>query len=390
MDSITDKVRSFVITLLTLVCFVSACTTDTGNSGTGASTPAGTLYVTFTVDNNIATRASLESSDNIQQVSTVFLYIFRGTGQAAECVACEDVGWTRPTGPSAVQYYKVKTQLVPGEDYTLLGVGVDDDALTTYGFPNAVPVGCTLADAKAKLADGMDYDAMASAPIFAGTATATSGEKGFDIQVQVTMIRRVAGILCYLKNIPYRMLYDGNDVQVDRIRLVLHQNQNTSMLLPKPISGTDTGANPSTDDNSRILAEFAMKDTYGNYYKQSTEGNYYEIPAVSTDDFTTIGNSLFRGLFMLPVTNESANATLTLQALDNVGNVLNTWTLRDGATGSVFSILPNHLYSIGIKTSAANMNNEDSPLDLQYNSVIVLVPDFEARYELTDGGMEEY
>lgn len=371
------------------MCCLSACTSGNGNNDANDTSSATELYVSFTVDNALQARSVLESSANIQQVTTVYLYIFRGNDDHAVYVACEDVGWKQPTGSTAMQRYQVMTPLDKGEEYVLLGVGVDGDARTTYGFPNVISEGCKLGEAKAKLSAGKTWKDMEKAPLFAGSETIIAGDTENYGQVTIVMNRRVAGILCYLKNIPYLMQRDGTDVQVDKVRLLLHDKQNTSMLLPKPLTGTDTGSAPSPDDASRILAEFSMKDAGGNYYPQSTEGNYYEIPAVSGAELTTVDNSVFKGLFILPIENATSGATLTLQALDADGNEIYVWTLRDATAGSKFALQPNHLYSIGIKSSADNTGHDDDPLDLQYNSFIVLVPDFEAIYELGDGGMKE-
>lgn len=371
------KITYFGYCLLSLCTFIMAGCSQTADESAAPASGDGQICLQLTVQSELQTRAALENSNNEQQVTDVHLYIFDGASDDATCVASENVGWTQATGKVAPsQQYKIKStdELTQGQDYLLLAVGMDKDSKAAYGLPEAITVGTKLGEANAKLASGKTYKDIATAPVFAGTGMITPGiTTGY---VNIELKRRVAGILCYLDHIPVNIRKpDGtSSAMVKYVQLVLSQHQNTSISLKKK-DVDDYGSEQSTDEDSKVLAEWNIDDMFDNS-TAFIEGNYYSFlyPGSGISDITT---TLFQGLYVFPIQPLTNMTTLTIRVLDVDKNVLNTWELNNGVSTD-YSLKANYIYSIGVKN-----DKEDAPLDLLSDEVI-LVPDYEVVYEVSD------
>lgn len=371
------KITYFGYCLLSLCTFIMAGCSQTADESAAPASGDEQICLQLTVQSELQTRAALENSNNEQQVTDVHLYIFDGASDDATCVASENVGWTQATGKVAPsQQYKIKStdKLTQGQDYLLLAVGMDKDSKAAYGLPEAITVGTKLGEANAKLASGKTYKDIATAPAFAGTGMITPGiTTGY---VNIELKRRVAGILCYLDHIPVNIRKpDGtSSAMVKYVQLVLSQRQNTSISLKKK-DVDDYGSEQSTDEDSKVLAEWNIDDMFDNS-TAFIEGNYYSFlyPGSGISDITT---TLFQGLYVFPIQPLTNMTTLTIRVLDVDKNVLNTWELNNGVSTD-YSLKANYIYSIGVKN-----DKEDAPLDLLSDEVI-LVPDYEVVYEVSD------
>lgn len=359
--------------LLPLFTFMAVGCSNSKEEGVIPPSDTEKVSIQLSIQNELHTRGALETPDNYQQVTDVRLYIFNGTTDDAQCIASEDVVWAQPIGNAASQVYVVKSTLHKGQEYLFLAVGTDKDTNSTYGLPDAITAseteGTPLGQAKAKLANGKSYTDIATAPLFAGSASITPDQDGSG-SAAIQLNRRVAGVLCYLKNIPVNFKQpDGTgSTQVKYIQLVLNQNQNTSICLKKKLAD-DFGSDPSTDPESAVLVEFEINidGTYEFDYAIDNDINSYIL-------YNSDGNpvyDVFQGRFMLPIHQLDNTATLTIQALDRDKNLLHTWTLNNGVT-SIYPLEANNLYSIGTK---------DAPIDLRIDEII-LIPDYEVIYEI--------
>ena len=381
------KITYFGYCLLSLCTFIMAGCSQTADESAAPASSDGQICLQLTVQSELQTRAALENSNNEQQVTDVHLYIFDGASDDATCVASENVGWTQATGKVAPsQQYKIKStdKLTQGQDYLLLAVGMDKDSKAAYGLPEAITVGTKLGEANAKLASGKTYKDIATAPVFAGTGMITPGiTTGY---VNIELKRRVAGILCYLDHIPVNIRKpDGtSSAMVKYVQLVLSQRQNTSISLKKK-DVDDYGSEQSTDEDSKVLAEWFL-DPDASWGEDvsigvSADGNYYEFTTFSAGGSGIIGSesstTLFQGFYALPMRQLANAVTLTIRVLDVDKNVLNTWELNNGISTD-YSLEANYIYSIGVKN-----DKEDAPLDL-LSDEIILVPDYEVIYELSD------
>lgn len=354
------------ITFLSLCTLMTAgCSQDTVE-GNEPSTGNKEIRLLLSVQNEVESRSVLENSEEIQQVDAAQLYIFDGTTEQAKCVDSKDIGWTQPTGGAASQTYTIQADW-GSEEYLLLAVGTDQDARTVYGLPDGIAKGTTLGEAKAKLASGQNYTAIAKAPVFAGSVTAKAGETK-----QITLNRRVAGILLNIKNIPisFKLADDSSSEPVEYIQLVLSKNQNSS--IPLQAAQNVFGSDPV--ENSNVLSSFDLRNDYG---AMPGDGNYYVFEYFKEGaETTTITHSLFQGMFMLPTDRLEGTSTLSIQALDGSKKLLYTWELTNNANRKDYPIEANCLYQIGSKTAT-----EDQPLDLVRNEII-LVPEYEVIFDI--------
>lgn len=143
-----------------ILCLLALATLGACQTGddTNGQEENGQITIKFTAEP--LTRTTLASSDNVQHVKYVQVYVFEGTeadGTEASvvCVASENVGWKQlQPGGTVTQYYTLKQKLDDGKTYTILAVGLDNDksekegAGYAYGLPDAIKQGTTLGDAK--------------------------------------------------------------------------------------------------------------------------------------------------------------------------------------------------------------------------------------------------
>lgn len=118
------------------------------------------------------------------------------------------------------------------------------------------------------------------------------------------------------------------------------------------------------------------------------------IPAAMSADFNAKKGTVFASNFVIPFANQNKN-TLELQLLDNSNTIIKYWTVNlaaaqanvvqiDNSTipnesTSSYSLVRNHLYSIGEKTIAKPSNPEtpgggevEEPEDLFKGQIITL------------------
>ncbi len=353
-----NKIKTFMLLALTALA-VASCSKDDLPGSSGNVTPEGRgIYLSFS--DGADTRSTLQSSEvDYHDVKAVYLYVFEGTDGNATCVYDLNVQWDQEGDISQKQWISV--DLKDNETYTFLAVGVDDKAGEVYGFPKNME-GETLSNVVAAYT-GTDKAAMATAQLFAGyeEATVTDGKA----TVEITLRRKVAGVLAYLKNIPYKV----EDTQVTDLKIKLGRKQHTQMALWSDSDKEQFGTGELADDD-QYLFEQKLDGTY----EPDSEGRYYVIPAktVEKDGVATLENSLLMGAFLLPI-EAGSEPTLTLELWGNkleggtepVYKVLKTYQITND-NETTFSIEENKLYSIGKKLSDASTDG-DKPADLSGN-----------------------
>ena len=315
------------------------------------------------------TRSELHSSEvDYRDVKDVFLYVFRGTGADAECILSEDVDWKGDIS----QEHWISADLT-ADNYTFLAVGVDDNAAEVYGL--TAQYDGTLGNCLAKLAEGKDKSDMATAQVFAGQTTQTVAEEDDVVKVGITLTRKVAGVLVYLRNIPY----DVEGTQVEDLKIKLHKKQHTQMALWKANDKEVYGTGELQNDDQYLFTQ-SMKD-----YTPDKDNRYYDIPA-QTGDVATVQGSLLMGAFLLPIEAMKSNATLELElwgsklegGTSGVYQKLKTYQIvNEGQTS--FPIQENKLYSIGKKLSDDSTEG-DKPADLSGNILTISVEEWCDHY----------
>ena len=253
-------------------------------------------------------------------------------------------------------------------NYTLLCVGLDDRSGETYGLPDALE-NKPLSEAKATLAKGISIDGIAHSELFAGWETFEYVRGGLS-EVEIEMRRRVAGVLCYLKDIPYTLTDNGTyRVTQVRLRLFTNQNHSVSLLRPKEKDALDFGTDRLSDGN--ILARFDLTG-----YGRQGDKNLYEID-VKKGEPSRLPNTILMGAYLLPIRNEktAVDSTLVVDVLGKITNSVNDDpaegaeevvlksfpAVQEEATGDErlqYSIRPNVIYHIGQKSSDDNTDGD--------------------------------
>lgn len=353
-----------------ILCLLALATLGACQTGddTNGQEENGQITIKFTAEP--LTRTTLASSDNVQHVKYVQVYVFEGTEAdgteaSAVCVASENVGWKQlQPGGTVTQYYTLKQKLDDGKTYTILAVGLDNDKSEqegndnsekegsgyAYGLPEAIKVkseteeGTTLGDAKAKLAEGRKAADMNKAELFAGSNTVTV-QPGTNRITEITLKRRVAGVMAYFTNIPS---------DVERIQLKLYDNQYKDVPL---IAQTSNDYGTVQAAGSTVLLDIEVNP---DILKQEE---------VYASDGTVVGTKLpgtvLQGAYMLPMPAPESEYTLTLVQIKSDGkpqqeNKLVLSSPASGGTGiKNFPIEANVFYTIGRKDA-----DHDEPYSL--------------------------
>ena len=326
------------------------------------------------------TRVSLAGSDDLQHVTYVHLYVFQGTeASSARCVASENVMWRAQEGTEAAQYYKLVADLAAG-DYTFLAVGLDNPltadrlpdvskcgAATAYHLPEAivagdgVSTGTLLSEAYAVLADGKTVADIAQAELMAGFATA-SWNSVDDLTVTVELRRRVAGVMCYVTDVP-----EG----VTKIELVGAVAQYSNVPLCKQEEGADFGNAQLGEDTKAILSMPVTEEILA-------------AESMALPDGTVVAKqrgSVYGAVYMLPMPQQTGTFTLRLTSGDG--------TVADRrvkiATGNPapddytydFPVRANWIYTIGSKSA-----NVDEPQGLGGTGDIIVDGNWQADIDI--------
>lgn len=373
----------------------------------------GGITLTLT-SGNMETRTNLTSTAATQNVETVYIALYKGNNENATFVDAQDFVWKESSLTSYEKQTKTLTfdNLEAGAEYILLAVGLDTESKETYGF-NDINIfeskltGKTLAEAKAIAANATS---IATSELFAGWNTFTY-EPDIENKVEVEMKRRVAGVLCYLKDIPSTITKSDGTYTVTKVQLRLFTNQNSAIRLARKEKGEnniglqeDFGDKPEGSD---ILMSYNLKGL-------SSKDGFYEIPVT---DNTRLQNTILMGAYMLPIKYSSAEnkSTLTLEVLGKKQSDTGDTTeeeetklqsfpvlqngLSSGNDAEKYSIYPNYIYHIGQKPDN-NSTEGDYPESLAGEKITVTAKEWDeekvnvefpsvpvnATMELTYGG----
>lgn len=214
-----------------------------------------------------------------QHTTDVFLYIFQGTGNEASYVACENVGWREHFGAdlpvhtedSRMTYTIQHPNFLYNVPYTLLAVGLSENAKNVYGFPDALGGDITLGEAKAALASGQSCNGINVSEIYVGTADFMPGSGR---ETEIELWRRVAGVAGYFCNVPSSL----NGQAVQTLRISLYTKQNTQLpLLEQQQSPLfmDYIESPTTESDGEVLVEIPVTEFGTN---KKVEGGAYVLP----------------------------------------------------------------------------------------------------------------
>lgn len=426
------KKLSCYIGLLMATLWLAACKSDTPlEPETTVGDGEQVLEITVDGDFYASSRSTAESvgyklvsSQAIQHIEHLYAYIFNGGGPDATCVYVTEIPWEQNSqqGPASLTY-RLKEANLPQygtNDMQVLVVAVDNNT-DTYNFPydgvtehadntnnqedNNPIIGKSLTAVKLELAEAAaetttsDEDKafkMANTEVFSGIASF----KADDQIIKVSLQRCVAGILCYLTDIPYYVGSGTEDVnKISSIELQLGNNLNLNTEYASFYDGANFGSEPLS--NNVIASVNILEYIYGKGTTNGTldvqeedivldESNQrLYVPAMDNGVVKTKENTILFGAYLLPIentdTDDNTKATLklVLKANNEVQQtafiVKNTVTSISGADGATifepayaYSLKANRLYSIGSKPFATD-TDADQPASLKGKEILLTV-----------------
>lgn len=385
----------------------SACSSDdavVSTEGQNEAVQQIVLQVASSGD-GLTTRAGrpLYSSQALQTIQNVRVLIYNADTKAI--VKDEKKDWKTSTtytnhGRELTLTYKGDQRLGEG-NYKVMAVGYSDNSDYTYDL--------NVAGKDALTGTYKDITATLKAnkvaeEVFAGDAelninadkkitNLTSGEEdGLD----VTLHRQVAGSFGYFSNIPARV--NGKDAKT--LRLVVRDKNDKLTFNNFNSSFTAAGAtgstikycvNGSTSTGAPLATDAKFKDGSNGYVLYSIDLNEWfkngdtnhdgllteEDGWTHADIFkntTLVKGSVFGSNFVIPFALTPEKSTMELQLLDAADDIIKTWTVSipakdvntDATNGnvadespSIFNVVRNHMYNLGVKPSNGGKTDPD-------------------------------
>lgn len=348
----------------------------------------------------LESRSQLTSSEGLQHIESMYAYVFApDAGSDETCVYVQKLEWV-PASEANVQNpfrtrLKFDTRSYSGKELTVMVVAVDNNE-DTYNFPNGEKTGhddlaslkgLTLDQAKLKLAQGKSGDDMCHTEIFAGWQKFEYGDQ----LISVTLNRCVAGVLCYVTDIPAM----SGEKKATAMRLCLRKEKLGTEFSLKPVTkevtqpdgsqvtvnSFDSYATVSTADEQTL----ASCDLSG--YETREDGRLLYIPAMDNGEVKTKENSVLLSAYLLPLkstaTSSPENSTLVLYldyADANGGNTESKeYKIVLGSTETeryAYSLEANRIYSIGSKPVSDEVES-DRPASLEGTSIELNVMDWD-------------
>ena len=374
----------------------SACSSDdavVSTEGQNEAVQQIVLHVASSGD-GLSTRAGrpLYSSQALQTIQHVRVIIYKDDATKT-IVKDKQLNWKDSKtydnhGRELTLTYKGDERLGKG-NYKVMAVGYSDKSDYTYSLDvtGAAALTSNYSDITATLKAGKVAE-----EVFAGDAALTinadkkitnltSGEEdGLD----VTLHRQVAGSFGYFCNIPASV----NGKAAATLRLVVRVKNDMLTFKDFNSSFTTTGStikyyvNGSKSKGATFTPDAQFKDGGNGYVLYSIDldtwfpgGDQNKDGLLNAEDTNwdhptdvktqVVKGSVFGSNFVIPFNYAEGKSTMELQLLDADGNIIKNWTVSipesdlnnvaaNGATDaspSIFNVVRNHMYNLGVKTS---------------------------------------
>lgn len=401
--------KSMFFALAASCLLFSACSSDdavVSTEGQNEAVQQIVLQVASSGD-GLTTRAGrpLYSSQALQTIQNVCVVIYKDDATKT-IVKKVKKDWTKSStydnhGRQLTLTFKGANRLEEG-NYKVMAVGYSTNSGYNYSLDVTSETALTgsYTDLTATLKEGKKD----AEEVFAGDAdlkigtdqkitNLTSGEEdGLD----VTLHRQVAGSFGYFCDIPAKV----GDKTAKTLRLVVRgkndkltfNNFNSSFTaagatgstIKYCVNGsTSTGAALTTDakfkdgSNGYVLYSINLDDWYKNG-DTNHDGLLTEEDGWTHADIfkktTLVKGSVFGSNFVIPFALTHEKSTMELQLLDAAGDIIKTWTVsipakdvnRDATNGnvadesaSIFNVVRNHMYNLGVKPSNGGKTDPD-------------------------------
>lgn len=382
----------------------SACSSDdavVSTEGQNEAVQQIVLQVASSGD-GLTTRAGrpLYSSEALQTIQNVRVMIYKNeTGGGEKTIVFDkkldwkssDAYTTNGHGRQFTLSLKGNQRLEAG-NYKVMAVGYSNNS--DYKYKLDVTSADALTGTYSDITATLEADKVAE-EVFAGDATLTigadkkitkltPGEDG----VAVTLHRQVAGSFGYFQNIPASVngktaktlrlvVRDKNDVLTfNNFNSSFTANGATGSTVKYYVNGsksTGTALTPDAQfkdgDNGYVLYSINL-DTWFPGGDQNKDGvlNGEDTNWNHPDDVKTqvVKGSVFGSSFIIPFNLTSRKSTMELQLLDAAGDIIKKWTVsiptedvnantENGNVAdespSIFNVVRNHMYNLGVKTS---------------------------------------
>lgn len=398
------KSMSFALAASSLL--FSACSSDdavVSTEGQNEAVQQIVLQVASSGD-GLTTRAGrpLYSSQALQTIQNVRVLIYNSATK--EIVKDEKLDWKKSAtydnhGRELILTYKGDKRLEAGS-YKVMAVGYSDNSDYTYALDvtSAAALSGNYKDITATLKDNKVAE-----EVFAGDAALTIGDdkkitnltSGEEDGLDVTLHRQVAGSFGYFCNIPAKV--GGKTAKT--LRLVVRDKNDMLTFNNFNSSFTAAGATGSTikycvngskSPDAALTSDAQFKDGGNGYvlYSIDLKTWFPELDKNSDgllnaedtwkhpDDVKTqvVKGSVFGSNFVIPFKYTDGKSTMELQLLDTAGSIIKTWTVsipesdlnKVAANGnvadesaSIFNVVRNHMYNLGVKTSNGTTTDPD-------------------------------
>ena len=390
-----------IITILSilLAVFCTSCKKDNIAAGEDEQSDGGIeLSISLNGEFDMNSRSALLSSEPMHHIEHMYAYLFEksqpadGDGLTVEnavCVYEQKLPWIASANAGNV----FRCRLKPGDgffdvnkEYLVMVVATDNNK-DTYTFPwsdysssDDIHLGMTgkkLSDVKMALASKVEPGQMAYTEVFAGFRKFTTSES----LINVKLTRRVAGVICYLTDIPAKI----NDYHIIGAELHWSGGLNKSGVL-KPgnlkndeESFADLDSDEKVDPLTTLLAKINLKEMGA-----EADGDLLYIPAINQEGvLKTLPNTAFMGAYMLPVkTGGQFIIKLVGEKRDAEGNVDGDeyvfkdtdtdgyYTVNNSSSEDSYTISADYIYNIGYKPYSTD-TDYDAPLSLKGKSFVV-------------------
>lgn len=282
--------------------------------------------------------------------------------------------------------------------YKVMAVGYSDNS--DYNYSLDVTSDAALAGTYSDITATLKANAAAE-EVFAGDAALTIGDdkkitnltNGEENGVAVTLHRQVAGSFGYFQNIPAKV--DGKTAKTlrlvvrDKNDVLTFNNFNSSFTTAEAstikyyVNGSKSAAAPSSDAQFKdggkgyVLYSIDLNTWFPGGDKNSDgllnadDTNWKRPGDVKTQ---VVKGSVFGSNFVIPFNLTSGKSTMELQLLDADDNIIKKWTVsiptadlnsntENGnvadVSPSIFNVVRNHMYNLGVKTSTGTTTTPD-------------------------------
>ena len=383
----------------------SACSSDdavVSTEGQNEAVQQIVLHVASSGD-GLSTRAGrpLYSSQALQTIQNVRVIIYKDDATKT-IVKDKQLNWKDSKtydnhGRELTLTYKGDQRLGEG-NYKVMAVGYSDNSDYTYALDvtSTEALTGTYNDITATLKAGKVAE-----EVFAGDAALTINAdkkitnltKGEDDGVAVTLHRQVAGSFGYFCNIPAKV----GDKTAATLRLVVRDKNDMLTFKDFNSSFTTTGStikyyvNGSTSTGVALATTDKFSNGDKGYVLYSIDlntwfpgGDQNKDGLLNAEDTNwdhptdvktqVVKGSVFGSNFVIPFNLTSGKSTMELQLLDAAGDIIKTWTVSipakdvntDATIGnvadesaSIFNVVRNHMYNLGVKPSNGGKTDPD-------------------------------